>query len=77
MCSVVTPMSKHKANAEYVSVGQAATILNVHPNTVWAWVRSGELPAIRLGERIVRIYQTDLELFKQDYQPRHRKEVDE
>lgn len=70
-------MSKHKAEPQYLSVGEAAEILNVHQNTVWAWVRSGQLPAVRLGSRVVRIFDADLEAFKSDYVPRHREEVTE
>ena len=28
---------------------EVATFLNIHENTVYSWVRDGELPALRLG----------------------------
>lgn len=39
---------------------EVADILRVHRNTVYLWVRSGELPAVRYG-KLIRIPQDSLE----------------
>jgi excisionase family DNA binding protein len=33
-----------------LSVGEVATVLSVHPHTVYRKIHSGQLPATRLGE---------------------------
>lgn len=45
----------------YLTVGQAARQLSVHPSTVRRWISQGKLPAYRLGEKRVGVRQTDLE----------------
>jgi excisionase family DNA binding protein len=32
---------------------QAAELLNLHPNTLLLWARSGRVPSMRLGRRVV------------------------
>jgi excisionase family DNA binding protein len=45
----------------YCSVSEAAAKLGVSRISVWRWIRDGELPAIRVGQRITRIAQEDLD----------------
>jgi len=43
-----------------LSVGGTAEELGVSENTVRNWIAQGKLPAIRIGERIIRIRVADL-----------------
>jgi excisionase family DNA binding protein len=45
---------------EYVTVPQAARLLKVSTPTVWRWIRAGRLPALRVGDRSVRLKRSDL-----------------
>ena len=50
------------AAADYLTPEEAAAALNIHVQTLRAYVRSGKLPALRLaGERAIRIRRQDLE----------------
>jgi excisionase family DNA binding protein len=46
------------AHDEFLTVGDVAVRLRVHPQTVRAWIARGDLRAIRNG-RTVRVGQTD------------------
>lgn len=46
--------------AQFVSIKEAATILNVSTKTIYRMVYSGQLPAKKVG-RLVRIAVSDLE----------------
>ena len=53
---------KGGAAREYLTPEEAAGALNIHVQTLRAYVRSGKLPALRLaGERAIRIRRADLE----------------
>ena len=45
---------------EYVTVAEAATLLQVSQSTIWRWIDQGNLPAYRVGQRRVRLKKTDL-----------------
>lgn len=45
---------------EAISIQRAAIILDVHENTIYNWIRSGYLKAIKIGPRIVRIPRSEL-----------------
>ena len=47
--------------SEYISLTEAAKRCDVARSTVWAWVKSGKLPAVRVG-RNYRIKESDLQL---------------
>ena len=48
--------------SDYLTPEEAAAALNIHVQTLRAYVRSGKLPALRLaGERAIRIRRQDLE----------------
>jgi excisionase family DNA binding protein len=53
-------MSQIVADADLLTVPEAATVLKVSPVTVSRWLRQGRLPAYRLGPRAVRIRRADL-----------------
>jgi excisionase family DNA binding protein len=46
------------AGDEFLTVGDVAECLRVHPQTVRAWIARGDLRAIRIG-RTVRVRQAD------------------
>jgi excisionase family DNA binding protein len=50
---------------QWFTVKEAARILKVHPNFVYALVRKGQLEAGRLG-RVIRISREALSLVRQD-----------
>ncbi len=53
----------------YLTVKDIATRLQVSEQTVWRWIRSGELPSIKLGGQY-RVSPDDL----QDFLKKHRKQ---
>ena len=53
--------------SELLTVGQVATLLNVHPNTVRRWAEHGVLYAYRIGTRRDRRFRrSDVEGLLQD-----------
>ena len=48
------------ADDEFLTVGDVAERLRVHPQTVRSWIARGELRAIKIG-RTVRIRRSDFE----------------
>ena len=45
---------------DLLTITQAATELGFHPNTVRNLIKSGKLPAYRIGVKIVRVKRSDL-----------------
>lgn len=45
----------------FLTVAEVAELLKLNPQTVRNWIDRGELPAVRLGQRRVRIRQSDLD----------------
>jgi excisionase family DNA binding protein len=48
---------------ELLTVAQVAAILKLNPQTIRNWIDSGTLPAVRIGDRRVRIKREDLDDF--------------
>lgn len=48
---------------EYLTVAEIATRFKLNPQTVRNWIDAGELRAVRVGARRVRVRQSDLEAF--------------
>jgi excisionase family DNA binding protein len=48
---------------EFLTVAEIAELLKVNPQTVRNWIDRGELPAVRVGARRVRVRRTDLDAF--------------
>jgi len=46
---------------EFLTVAEVAAILKLNQQTVRNWITDGKLPAVRVGERRVRIRRTDFE----------------
>ena len=45
---------------ELLTIGSAAKLLNVHPNTLRNWEKEGFIKVIRIGKRGDRRYRKDL-----------------
>lgn len=61
---------------EPLTVEEVAAELRIHPETVRAWIRTGELDALDIG-REYRIYRTDLNDFIQRHKTRKARQKDE
>ena len=48
---------------EFLTVAEIAELLKLNQQTVRNWIDAGKLPAIRVGERRVRIRRSDLVRF--------------
>lgn len=44
---------------ELLTLGEAATILKVHPNTLRLWDKKGVLKAVRIGVKRTRRYKKE------------------
>jgi excisionase family DNA binding protein len=55
---------------EYCTVAEVAQLIRVSKPTVWRWIASGRLPAVRRGPRAIRVRRADLYLLTQDVRPR-------
>lgn len=51
----------NQAESEYLSIQDAAKRIKVNPNTIRNLIKSGDLKAVRIGSKIIRIRSTDLE----------------
>jgi excisionase family DNA binding protein len=45
---------------EYVTIPEAAKLLQVHPSSIRRWIDAGDLPAHRVGRRRIVVKRTDL-----------------
>jgi excisionase family DNA binding protein len=45
---------------DYLTVVQAADLLQVNPSTIRRWIREGMLPAYRIGQRRVALKRSDV-----------------
>ena len=45
----------HALDEDYITVAEAATLLRVAPSTVRRWIRQGDVPAYRIGQRRVAL----------------------
>jgi excisionase family DNA binding protein len=46
---------------EYITVKQAAELMGLHPHTVYKLIHLGKLPAYKLGPKLIRLKQTDVQ----------------
>ena len=63
MNGAVTGAEAPAGGERLLTTAEVAERLGVHPVTVRNWVRSGELPSLRLGHRIRRVSEQDLASF--------------
>ena len=57
-----TPNPTSPVNERLLRVPQLAELFDVVEDTVWRWIREGQLPAIHIG-RNVRVSERDLAAF--------------
>jgi excisionase family DNA binding protein len=50
-----------ETTSDYVTIDAAATKFEVSKGTVRNWIRDGVIPAVRIGDRTIRIRRVDLE----------------
>ncbi|MGH2561855.1 MAG: helix-turn-helix domain-containing protein [Thermomicrobiales bacterium] len=48
-------------DTEFLTVAEAAAILKVDRSTVRRWIDRGDLPAVRVGQRSLRVRRNDLD----------------
>lgn len=53
-------------NTDYLTISEIAEILNISKQMVYAIIRSGELTAIKLGPRSVRVARSEFERYLND-----------
>lgn len=51
---------------ELMKPAEAAQMLRVRRSTLYAWIREGRIPAVRLSERVVRVPRERLEALLED-----------
>lgn len=56
-------------DTEFCTLSEAARMLHVSKPTVWRWVQSGKLPAVRVGGRAIRVRRRDLAALVQPLRP--------
>jgi excisionase family DNA binding protein len=54
---------------ELLQIAESAEIAKVHVNTIRNFIYNGDLPAVRIGARIIRIRRSDLEKLFTPYTP--------
>lgn len=57
-----------EAKLDLLSVPQICEETGLHSNTVRGYIRSGQLPAVKIGPRMVRVRRADLEEFLTPYE---------
>ena len=49
------------AGKDLLTIPELCQEVGLHPNTVRGYIRSGQLPAVYLGPRMIRIRRSDIE----------------
>lgn len=58
---------------KFVSPREAGRLLGVETSTIYAWIRTGHLPAFRLPSGYFRIREADLQAFLMPAKPKKKK----
>lgn len=58
---------------KFVSPREAGRLLGVETSTIYAWIRTGHLPAFRLPSGYFRIREADLQAFLTPAEPKKKK----
>jgi excisionase family DNA binding protein len=51
----------HSERDELMTVAEIAAMLKLNPQTIRNWMDAGALPHLRVGERRVRVWRSDLQ----------------
>lgn len=54
MIDIVAWQDACRQGPAYYTANEVAEMLSVHPNTVYAMARRGELPSVKFGKRLVK-----------------------
>jgi len=60
------PTEYPRAHRPHMSIRESSEYLGLSPDSIGRLVKSGTIPASRLGERVVRIKREDLDRFVSD-----------
>jgi excisionase family DNA binding protein len=60
----------HGNSSRLLDVDEVAARVGVARRTVWGWISDGSLPVVKLGSRLVRIAERDLERFVEERRER-------
>jgi excisionase family DNA binding protein len=58
---VAPPRSRQAPERRYLSVEAAASYIGVSTQSIRRYIDSGQLPAYRLGKRLIKVQQADLD----------------
>ena len=64
----VTIKQQPELDAKRITIQRAAELLEVHPNTIRNLIASGRLKAERIGARIVRVQERDVQALLTPYE---------
>ena len=53
--------AQEEARKDLLTIPELCQEVGLHPNTVRGYIRSGQLPAVYLGPRMIRIRRSDIE----------------
>ena len=56
-----TERNQTEARKDLLTIPELCQEVGLHPNTVRGYIRSGQLPAVYLGPRMIRIRRSDIE----------------
>ena len=68
----VKKFQERKQNSMLMTVTEVSNVLRVRKETVYAWIKDGELASIRL-DRVIRVDERDLDDFISRHKQRRKK----
>lgn len=54
---------------QLISISQLSEENGLHENTIRGYIRNGQLPAVMVGPRLVRVRRSDFDAFLSPYSP--------
>jgi excisionase family DNA binding protein len=65
-------MAMGEQNERFLRLEEAAKRLGVSKKTLWRWVTKGNLPAYRLGEKLIFVKESDLKGLMSPYRKKRK-----